>query len=335
MLSVHHLTRTFGRTTALDDASFDVPRGQLTGFVGGNGAGKTTSMRIIMGVLTPDRGTVTLDDAPVTRRTAREFGYMPEERGLYPRESAAEQIAYLGRLHGLSRAQAEGRAIALLDRLGLAARAYDKVESLSLGNQQRAQIAAALVHDPEVLILDEPFSGLDPLAVDDVMDLLQSSARRGAAVLFSSHQLDVVERIVDSVVIIADGRIRAAGPREDLLAAHAGQRHRLVAPAGGDLAWVGTVPGVSGVEFAPGRVEFDAPDDAAHEVLRRAVAAGRVQEFAPVRPTLAEVFKDVIQDKPDDAGGPVPPGPEPLGGGSSAAGTHPTAPAAGGTGVAR
>jgi ABC-2 type transport system ATP-binding protein len=302
VLSVHQLSRTFGTRRALDDVTFDVPRGRLTGFVGGNGAGKTTSMRIIMGVLAPDAGTVTLDGRPITRQTAREFGYMPEERGLYPRLPAAEQIAYLGRLHGLTKSQAEGRAITLLDRLGLGKRAYDNVDALSLGNQQRAQIAAALVHDPAVLILDEPFSGLDPLAVEDVMGLLAESARRGACVLFSSHQLDVVERITDSLVIIAGGRIRASGDRAALQDKFAGSRFRLVVPDGRDLGWVGAVPGVVGaVPAGVGEVRFEAGDDVADAVLRRALESGRVVEFGRVRPSLTEVFKDVIRDAtPED-----------------------------------
>jgi ABC-2 type transport system ATP-binding protein len=219
--------------------------------------------------------------------------------------SPAEQCAYLARLHGYDKAAAEGRAISLLEELGLAKRAYDPVETLSLGNQQRAQVAAALVHDPDVLVLDEPFSGLDPLAVETVQRLLTSYARRGAAVIFSSHQLDVVERITQDVVIIADGKIRAAGRRDDILSAHARPRHRLAAP--GDLSWLGAEPGVSDVTSRPplpgadfAGVEFDAAPAAAQAVLRRALDRGPVHEFGPVIPTLAEVFKEVVKDAPDD-----------------------------------
>ncbi|MDR0432559.1 MAG: ATP-binding cassette domain-containing protein [Bifidobacteriaceae bacterium] len=292
MLSVKDVTRTFGSVRALDGVTFDVPRGQLTGFVGGNGAGKTTAMRIIMRVLAADSGTVTLDGAPVTAQAARRFGYMPEERGLYPKMSTAEQVSYLGMLHGLDRATAQGRAIELLRILGLEPRAYDPVEKLSLGNQQRAQIAAALVHDPDVLILDEPFSGLDPLAVESVMGLLSKFADRGAAVLFSSHQLDLVERITDSLAIIAAGRIRAAGSRADLIAAHAPPSYALQAA---DLDWVATARGVSNVAKQPGQVSFQADDAAAQEVLRLAVARGPVVSFGPVVPSLAEIFKDVVE----------------------------------------
>jgi ABC-2 type transport system ATP-binding protein len=295
MLTLSGVTRTFGSIRALDDVTFEVPRGQLTGFVGGNGAGKTTAMRIIMQVLAVDQGTVHLDGAPVTRDLARRFGYMPEERGLYPKMPAAAQIAYLGTLHGLDRATAEGRAIELLTQLELAERAYDPVEKLSLGNQQRAQIVAAVVHDPDVLILDEPFSGLDPLAVESVMRLLNGFAARGAAVLFSSHQLDVVERITDTLVIIAGGRIRAAGSREELIAAHSAPRFALTAP-GGDLRWVVDEPGVRRATVGADTVTFETDDAGAQGVLRRALAAGPVSRFGQVIPRLAEVFKDVVQD---------------------------------------
>ena len=185
------ITKSYGSRRVLDDVSFEVSPGRLTGFVGGNGAGKTTTMRIVLGLLGSDGGRVELDGVALTSADRRLFGYMPEERGLYPKMKVLEQIVYLARLHGMSKADATARATALLTELGLEERLDDTIESLSLGNQQRAQIAAALVHDPEVLILDEPFSGLDPLAVDVVASVLQASAAKGASILFSSHQLDV------------------------------------------------------------------------------------------------------------------------------------------------
>jgi ABC-2 type transport system ATP-binding protein len=211
MLELHDLTKRYGDRLALDGVTFAVGDGRLTGFVGGNGAGKTTAMRIVLGVLAADSGTVTVDGAAVTAADRRRFGYMPEERGLYPKMRVLEQTVYLARLHGWTPAAARRNATELLERLGLGERLDDTVESLSLGNQQRAQIAAALVHRPEVLVLDEPFSGLDPMAVETVQSVLADAAAQGAPVLFSSHQLDVVERLCDDLVIIADGRIRAAG----------------------------------------------------------------------------------------------------------------------------
>src|SRR3954447_2879883 len=220
MISIDHVSKRFGERLALDDVSFEIGAGRLTGFVGGNGAGKTTTMRVILGVLAADAGIVRIDGTPVTAADRRRFGYMPEERGLYPKMKVAEQIAYLGRLHGMTKSAADAATGALLDRLGLGARAGDTVESLSLGKQQRAQIAAALVHDPEVLTRGEPFSGLDPLAVDAVVGVLQERAARGVPVLFSSHQLALVERLCDDLVIIAEGSIRASGSADALRTAH-------------------------------------------------------------------------------------------------------------------
>ncbi len=294
MLHLDGITKSYGGRRVLDGVGFDVAPGRLTGFVGGNGAGKTTTMRIALGVLGKDAGTVELNGAAVTPADRRRFGYMPEERGLYPKMKVAEHIAYLARLHGFDKAEATAKATALLERLGLGERLGDLIETLSLGNQQRAQIAASLVHEPEVLILDEPFSGLDPLAVDVVAGVLQEKAAEGAAVLFSSHQLDVVERLCDDLVIIADGTIRAKGSREGLRAEHATHRYELVSR--GDTGWLRDEAGVRVVDFDGGYALFDADDDVtAQRVLREAVRRGDVTSFFPQRPTLAEIFTEVIQ----------------------------------------
>ncbi|WP_169583671.1 MULTISPECIES: ATP-binding cassette domain-containing protein [Microbacterium] len=294
MLQLTGITKSYGGRRVLDDVTFDVRPGRLTGFVGGNGAGKTTTMRIVLGVLAKDAGTVMLDGAEVTASDRRRFGYMPEERGLYPKMKVLEHITYLARLHGFTKTDASARATALLEQLGLGERLNDNVETLSLGNQQRAQIAAALVHDPEVLVLDEPFSGLDPLAVDVVAAVLQDRAAQGAAIVFSSHQLDVVERLCDDLVIIAGGTIRAAGARDDLRARYSTRRFELV--SAGDAGWLRTEPGVEVLEFDGGYAVFDADsDETAQRVLRQAVAQGDVASFAPQHPTLAQIFKEVIQ----------------------------------------
>ena len=293
MLQVEGVRRSFGDRLVLDDVGFSVERGRLTGFVGGNGAGKTTTMRIILGVLAADAGRLTLDGAELGADQRRDFGYMPEERGLYPKMRVADQIAYLARLHGLDRADADRRARSLLDRLGLAERADEPVEQLSLGNQQRAQIAAALVHDPAVLILDEPFSGLDPMAVDVVVGVLSEYAASGVPVLFSSHQLDVVERLCDDLVIIADGTIRAAGSRDALREAYGETRYEIL--TGGDVGWLRGVPGIEVIEFDGGYAVFGADDEAAAQtVLRQALDRGSVSAFGPVRPKLAEIFREVV-----------------------------------------
>jgi len=293
MLQIENVTKRFGDRVALDDVSFSVGAGRLTGFVGGNGAGKTTAMRIILGVLASDSGRITLHGEPLTTDDRRRFGYMPEERGLYPKMRVHEQLVYLARLRGVRARDAAVRADELIDRLELTERRDEPIEKLSLGNQQRAQIAAALVHDPDVLVLDEPFSGLDPMAVETVLGVLGEFAARGAPVLFSSHQLDLVERLCDDLVIIAGGGIRAAGSREELRAANTGSQWELL--SGEDAGWVRDMPDVTVLEFDGGYVLFEADADAAQVVLQRAAALGAVHSFTPRRPTLTEIFREVVK----------------------------------------
>ncbi|WP_433532518.1 ABC transporter ATP-binding protein [Micromonospora sp. CA-263727] len=294
VLRLDGVDRSFGDRQVLKNVSFDVVAGRMTGFVGGNGAGKTTTMRIILGVLAPDAGQVRWRGAPLSREVRRRFGYMPEERGLYPKMSVREQVTYLGQLHGLTAGAARRGTDELLDRIGLAERGDDLLETLSLGNQQRAQIAAALVHEPEMLVLDEPFSGLDPLAVDTVVAVLRERAAAGVPVLFSSHQLDVVERLCDDLVIIADGAIRAAGAREELREAYTTPRFELVVQT--DAGWLRDQPGVTLVDLDGDRAVFDlAPGADEQPVLHAALARGPVRAFRPVSPSLAEIFREVAQ----------------------------------------
>ena len=294
LLEVHSVTRSYGSRAVLNDVSFGVRGGRITGFVGSNGAGKTTTMRVILGVLAPDSGEVTLDGVALGEGQRTHFGYMPEERGLYPKMKVAEQLVYLGRLHGMSTSQAQASTDSLLQRLGLVERADALVESLSLGNQQRAQIAAALVHEPAVLVLDEPFSGLDPLAVESVLAVLKDRADEGIPVLFSSHQLDIVERLCDDLVVIADGEIRASGSREQLRSEHAKDRYELLVD--GDIGWLRAEKGVEVLEFDGGYAlfEVDAPATA-QRVLKSALTKSPVARFSPQQPSLAQIFKEVIK----------------------------------------
>jgi ABC-2 type transport system ATP-binding protein len=294
MLTVTTISRSFGDHRVLDGVSFDVRPGRMTGFLGANGSGKTTTMRIILGVLAAHGGTVTWRGEPVTQSVRQRFGYMPEERGLYPKMRIAEQISWLGQLHGLSQAKARENTDRLLAQLELAERANDKLEALSLGNQQRVQVAAALVHDPDVLILDEPFSGLDPIAVDTVLAVLRERAAGGVPVLFSSHQLAVVERLCDDLVIISGGVIKASGAREELRARYGSARFELVVDS--DAGWLRDHPGVRIVDLDGPRAVFDLTDGdrADQQVLRTALDKGEVRSFRPVVPTLDEIFKEVI-----------------------------------------
>ncbi|MHA6523752.1 ABC transporter ATP-binding protein [Tessaracoccus sp. G1721] len=292
MLEVQNLTRRFGELAAVDDVSFRVPAGALVGFVGGNGAGKTTTMRMIMGVLQPTAGQVLWGGRPATQADRARFGYMPEERGLYPKQPVLGQLVYLGRLHGMSRDAARLRATELLERFGLGERTRDKVETLSLGNQQRAQIIAAVLGHPRALILDEPFSGLDPSAVDEMTELLREHTSAGVPVLFSSHQLELVERLCDRLIVLHRGRVVADGTVDDLRAG-APLRYRLVT----DNApwWAAGVPGIRVVEQSGTGAVVVEPDDeeAVQRLLAEALAHGPVRELARVVPSLSEIYREV------------------------------------------
>ena len=285
------LVRTFGEVRAVDGVDLVVRPGGLTGFVGGNGAGKTTTMRMVMGLLRPDAGEVLWDDRPMTDADRRRFGYMPEERGLYPKQKVADQLAYLGRLSGMTTAAAREAVDRHLERFDLSERAGDRVEALSLGNQQRVQIIAALLHGPAALVLDEPFSGLDPAAVDAMADILRDHAASGVPVLFSSHQLDLVERLCDHLIVLARGRVVAQGAVDDLRAGGP-TRFRLVTDA--DLGWVRDVRGVHvhDVDGSAALLEL-LTEGADQAVLREALERGAVREFTRVVPPLAEVYREV------------------------------------------
>ena len=292
MLRLRELSKRFGDVVALDELSFEVAPGELFGFVGPNGAGKTTAMRIVIGVLEADAGDVTWRDRPLDADLRRRIGYMPEERGLYPKMRVADQLAYLAQIRGVARADAEASAAVWLERLGLSDRAGDPVEDLSLGNQQRVQLMSALVHRPDLLILDEPFSGLDPVGVDLLSEVLVAEAtERGLPVLFSSHQLELVEQLCDSVAVINDGRLVAAGRVADLRAERSRNRWRVEAEPGD--GWAEGMPGVRRV--SEGLFELT-PGSDPQGLLDAARAAGRVRRFGAEEPTLAQLFRDVVGD---------------------------------------
>ncbi|GLY26672.1 ATP-binding cassette domain-containing protein [Kineosporia sp. NBRC 101731] len=294
MLELNGISRSFDGRRVLDGISFTVGPGRLTGFVGSNGAGKTTTMRIVLGILAPDSGTVSWKGQPVDREARRGFGYMPEERGLYPKMNPLDQLIFLARLHGVDAGAARRRATDLLEQLGLGDRMTDKLESLSLGNQQRVQVAAALIHEPALLVLDEPFSGLDPITVDTMTTILRTSAATGVPVLFSSHQLDLVERICDDLVIIAGGGVVAQGPVEALRHERAGARFRLV--LGEDAGWLRDVDGIQVLDVDGPKALVELPD-VSHDqqLLSVALKHGPVHEFSRVIPALADIYREVSQ----------------------------------------
>jgi len=294
VLELTGLTRRFGPVVALDNLSFTVPGGQVFGFLGPNGAGKTTAMRAILGISALDGGQIRWEGAPVTGEDRRRFGYMPEERGLYPTMPVAEQLVFLAELRGMDRATARRSATHWLERLGVAERAADKLEALSLGNQQRVQLAAAFVHEPELLVLDEPFSGLDPVGIDALSEVLHEEAEAGRTVLFSSHQLDLVEDMCRSVAIINRGRLVVTGTVDELELAGA---PRLEVEVDGDEhgTWARSLGGVEIVGNENGRLRLVLDEGVDPQgVLRAAEAAGAVRHFSFERRRLSEVFREAV-----------------------------------------
>ncbi len=294
MLEFDGLHKSFGDNRVLDGVGFAVAPGSMFGFCGSNGAGKTTTMRIAMGLVRPDAGDVRWQGRALDDAARRRIGYMPEERGLYPKMKVAEQVAYFARLHGLDGRAAGKASEEWVERLGLGPRRGDAVEKLSLGNQQRVQLAAALVSRPEVLILDEPFSGLDPIGVDSLAEALLDQARAGVPVVFSSHQLDLVERLCDSVGILARGRMVATGTVDELRRRETGRLLRVVVP---DAAahWAARLAGVRVVSEQAGDTVLQLADGADDQaVLAAALGTGRVTHFAWQQPTLVELFREAV-----------------------------------------
>ena len=293
MLEISNLHRRFGDLVALDDVSLSLRRGEIVGLVGRNGAGKTTLMRSVMGIIQPDRGSITWDEDPVDETDRLQFGYMPEERGLYAQMRLLDQVGYFARLHGLEAPAASAAARDWLERLGLGERTGDKLIALSHGNQQRVQLAVALVHDPALLILDEPFAGLDPEAVESLSETLVAQAEAGKAILFSSHQLELVERVCRQIVVLDGGRVLAAGTLAEL-------RERLPAQlrvkVDGSGDWTGRLPGVEVVgEDERGVLLAIEPGADTQAILRAAQAAGPVEQFGFESAGLIDLYRRLLE----------------------------------------
>jgi ABC-2 type transport system ATP-binding protein len=293
VLEVRDIVKSFGATRALDGVSLTVGRGDIVGFLGPNGAGKTTTMRAIMGLISVDSGSMTWDGRAIDLDMRHRFGYMPAERGMYPKMAVRDELEYFARLAGRTRAGAARAATEWMERLGIDARAADEVQALSSGNQQRVQLAIALVHEPDLLILDEPFSGLDPVAVESMKAILDEQVRGGRSVLFSSHQLDLVADVSRDVVIVAEGRVVLEGDvaqirqRSSSRIAHVG--------FAADTDWDPSDLAADVLDRRPRAVRISVAqslDPAA--VLASAERAGRVVEFTFAPPDLSQVFLESI-----------------------------------------
>src|SRR5690554_2367953 len=294
MLEIIDLHKRYGEVVALDGCTFQVKPSRMMGFLGPNGAGKTTTMRAVFGLVRPDSGEVRWNGQPITHETRMRFGYMPEQRGLYPKMKAHDQLTYMGKIHGMSTRDASAAADRWLETLGLADRRDAPTETLSHGNQQRVQLAAALVHDPDLMVLDEPLSGLDPIGVDTMAEILRGQAREGKAVVFSSHQLDLVEDLCDDVAIINEGKIVAVGNVAQLKAA-APIRHLELEMEGSADSVLSLLDGVRSAEVADGRhvLTIDADTDV-RQVLAQAEKGGVVRHFVYTTPSLTDLFREAV-----------------------------------------
>ncbi len=294
VLEFRELEKSYGSTHALDSMSFVVPPGEVFGFLGPNGAGKTTAMRAIFSLVELESGSVVYNGNTLVRGDLAHFGYMPEERGLYPKMTVLEHLIYLGRLHEISKSQALGRARELIERLEIVGGGSAKIEALSLGNRQRTQIAAALIHQPDVLVLDEPFSGLDPLSVEVVREILSDYASRGRTVLFSSHQLELVEDFCQSVAIANHGHIVLSGSVAEITSTATILTVAVREDPRGD--YLSSLAGLRRLDNGSAGQRVQVADDAqAQLVLQAAIGAGHVERFTFERRRLSEVFIEAVQ----------------------------------------
>ena len=304
LLEVTGLRKRYGDKLAVDGVSLSIPRGSIYGFLGPNGAGKTTTIRCLMDIILPDAGTMTLAGRPLTRKLRDRIGYLPEERGLYRKMTCQDQLAYLAQLKDVPRREALDRAASWLERLGLADYTTRKVDNLSKGMQQKLQFAATFIFDPDLVILDEVFSGLDPLNIELMRELILEQKRQGTTILFSTHMLAEAERLCDAVCLIEGGRKILDGPLDSVRAAFPFRVVR-VAYRDGEEPPAG-LPGVSDCRLDEGtwRLELE-PDQDPQALLEPLSAAGRLSYFSADRPTLSEIFLTAVRrqraDRASDA----------------------------------
>jgi len=303
-LVLANVTKRFGATLALDAVSFEAPAGRIFGFLGANGAGKTTAMRIVLNILRPDDGQITWRGVPTEQLPRNTWGYLPEERGLYPRMRVLDQLAFVGVLFGLSRREATDRARSWLTRFRIADAADRRAEELSKGNQQKVQVIAAILHDPEILLLDEPFSGLDPINANLLKEALLELNARGRTIVFSTHQMDQVEELCHSVAIIDRGRLVLSGPLSEVKRS-TGKRVVRIGATDGRLDWLAELDGVRvtrvGQDYTEAEVAADRdPEAVLAEALRR---GAYVIRFEIGDPSIEQIFIERVGRPPTDEEG--------------------------------
>jgi ABC-2 type transport system ATP-binding protein len=306
-LEIDHVTKRFASTLALDGLTFDVPSGAIFGFLGANGAGKTTTMRICLGILQADQGEVRWDGAPVATIPRRTWGYLPEERGLYPRMSVIDQLVYFASLYGEPPAAARREAMAWLDRFLIGELAGRRAEELSKGNQQKVQFIAAVLHRPQVLLMDEPFTGLDPVNLGILRDAFLELRNDGRTLIFSTHQMEAAEALCEAVAIVDRGRVVAGGTVAGLKRASGRRTIRIALDDEVLPTWLSSLDGVVGIRPGTGHAELDlAPTAEPSAIIAAVVRRGAaVSRFEVAEPSLEAIFIEVVGRPPEDDGASV------------------------------
>ena len=300
-LVLDSLVKRFGQVTALDGISFSVDQGQVFGFLGANGAGKTTTMRIILDILRPDSGTATWNGTPTTDVPRRPWGYLPEERGLYPRLEVLDQLVFFASLYAIPRKEAAARGREWLARFRIPEYEKRRAEELSKGNQQKVQLIAAILHEPDVLIMDEPFVGLDPVNVSLLKEAFGEMRKRGTTLIFSTHQMEMVEELCEAVVLIDRGRLVLGGPILDVKRSSGRQVVRLGVEGDTALPWLAELEGVSVVRSGEDYTELDVRGRDPQDVLSAALARGeRVTQFLIADPSIEQIFIERVGRAPSE-----------------------------------